>query len=552
MESTGVIELTAADIEELESIELKALPEFSEDAAPLTNEELEDPTSVDEALVVAEPTIVEDTGVIARLVLETVPPEQPARRRRAAEAPAAQPAAEQRSVRARGNRARRRRAARRAAQRRRRDQHLPVAAHAAAALDRVPPWASSAARSRGCASSCASSKPRPRRRSCTAIRTTSRVESGFDPLELDRYSTIQQLSRALAESANDVASINELLHGLTNEADTLLTQQARVTVRAAERPHADAHGAVPAARPAARSASCGRRAPTPAKQAELVVEGESSEIDRQVLESHAAAVRAPAAQRRGARHRETRRRAGSAASPRRARCSSRSSREGAEVIIEVGDDGGGLDSRRSAARPTRKACSPRTRRSPTSRPIELILQPGFSTAERVTQAAGRGVGMDVVDNEVKKLGGSMRIEIEAGRGHAIPDPVAVHARDHARVDRERRRRDVRAAAADGRGHHAAVARQDSEAPDRGRAQARLRRHRLPDPAPRQPRRRGAVCAARGRERRVARADPRRRELDGAVDGFARRQPRDRREDARAAHRERRRASRAPRSWATAA
>src|SRR5690606_33980078 len=48
----------------------------------------------------------------------------------------------------------------------------------------------------------------------------------FDPLELDRYSAIQQLSRALAESANDVASINELLNGLTNEADTLLTQQA--------------------------------------------------------------------------------------------------------------------------------------------------------------------------------------------------------------------------------------------------------------------------------------------------------------------------------------
>ena len=51
----------------------------------------------------------------------------------------------------------------------------------------------------------------------------------FDPLELDRYSTIQQLSRALAESANDVASINELLHGLTTETETLLTQQARVT-----------------------------------------------------------------------------------------------------------------------------------------------------------------------------------------------------------------------------------------------------------------------------------------------------------------------------------
>src|SRR5690606_15272136 len=47
---------------------------------------------------------------------------------------------------------------------------------------------------------------------------------------------------------------------------------------------------------------------------------------------------------------------------------------------------------------------------------ELILRPGFSTASELTQAAGRGVGMDVVDNEVKKLGGSMRIESERARG----------------------------------------------------------------------------------------------------------------------------------------
>src|SRR5690606_41694055 len=48
--------------------------------------------------------------------------------------------------------------------------------------------------------------------------------------------------------------------------------------------------------------------------------------------------------------------------------------------------------------------------------VELILRPGFSTASELTQAAGRGVGMDVVDNEIKKLGGSMRIESTRGRG----------------------------------------------------------------------------------------------------------------------------------------
>ena len=50
----------------------------------------------------------------------------------------------------------------------------------------------------------------------------------FDPLELDRYSTIQQLSRALAESVSDVASIEGLLANLNREGQNLLQQQGRV------------------------------------------------------------------------------------------------------------------------------------------------------------------------------------------------------------------------------------------------------------------------------------------------------------------------------------
>ena len=55
------------------------------------------------------------------------------------------------------------------------------------------------------------------------------VARDFDPLEMDRYSNIQQLSRALAESANDMGSLKDLLQTLTAEAETLLVQQARVT-----------------------------------------------------------------------------------------------------------------------------------------------------------------------------------------------------------------------------------------------------------------------------------------------------------------------------------
>ena len=51
--------------------------------------------------------------------------------------------------------------------------------------------------------------------------------------------------------------------------------------------------------------------------------------------------------------------------------------------------------------------------------MQLILEPGFSTAGTVTQPAGRGVGMDVVATEIKKLGGALHIETQAGPGHAL-------------------------------------------------------------------------------------------------------------------------------------
>ena len=91
-------------------------------------------------------------------------------------------------------------------------------------------------------------------------------------------------------------------------------------------------------------------------------------------------------------------------------------REGAEMVIDVADDGSGLDVaaiRRKAyesdlLRPDSKATDDEI--------MELILAPGFTTAGEVTQAAGRGVGMDVVANEVKKLGGSLRISSVTGQG----------------------------------------------------------------------------------------------------------------------------------------
>ena len=193
---------------------------------------------------------------------------------------------------------------------------------------------------------------------------------------------------------------------------------------------------------------------------------------------------------------------------------------------------------RSGARRRSRGCSRRASRLPTKRPWISSCGRDSAPPGELTQAAGRGVGMDVVDNEVKKLGGSMRIEIDGRARHALRHPPAVHACRHARADRQRRRRDVCVAVADRRRHHARAARTVARDSHSRRAGSRLRRRGLSSPAPGQPRRLGAVGAAGGGERCVARARARRRELDRAADGFARRQPRDRREDARPAHRER--------------
>ncbi|MNH03973.1 Gliding motility regulatory protein [compost metagenome] len=90
--------------------------------------------------------------------------------------------------------------------------------------------------------------------------------------------------------------------------------------------------------------------------------------------------------------------------------------EGADIVIEMTDDGAGvpLDAVRSKAI-KRGLLDPAAVLSD-HEVMQFILQPGFSTAEKITQISGRGLGMDVVHEEVKQLGGSMVIESSPGKG----------------------------------------------------------------------------------------------------------------------------------------
>src|SRR4029079_1414572 len=109
------------------------------------------------------------------------------------------------------------------------------------------------------------------------------TRSDFDPLELDRYSSIQQFSRALAETANDVASIQQLLETLTRDTHNLLQQQARSITELQN--GLMRTRMVPFQRHVQRLARIVRQAASDTgKRAELIVQGASGELDRQVLE----------------------------------------------------------------------------------------------------------------------------------------------------------------------------------------------------------------------------------------------------------------------------
>jgi two-component system chemotaxis sensor kinase CheA len=156
------------------------------------------------------------------------------------------------------------------------------------------------------------------------------------------------------------------------------------------------------------------------KPARLVVEGDATEADKAIVE----ALFEPLlhvvrnALGHGAEEPGERRRAGK---PEMAVVRLRALREGEQVIVEVSDDGRGLDPvliRQVAAERglmTREALEALS----DEQAIELIFSPGFSTAPRVTNLSGRGVGMDVVRATIERLGGRVAVQSRVGEGTTI-------------------------------------------------------------------------------------------------------------------------------------
>ncbi len=252
-------------------------------------------------------------------------------------------------------------------------------------------------------------------------------DATFDPLELDRFSNLQQLSRALAETATDLSSLQGTLDDLTQGYETLLLQQSRVSSELQEglmrTRMVPFDTVVPRLRRVLRQASTDS-----GKPAQLKLEGAQGELDRNVLERMTAPLEhmlrnavAHGLEKPGVR--------AQSGKPEEGVVTLSIRKEGSEVVLQISDDGRGLD--RKAIRERGEARGLVRKDAPLSNTQldALIFEPGFSTAEEVTRLAGRGVGMDVVASEVRQLGGTIDIQSELGKGTVftlrLPQTLAV-------------------------------------------------------------------------------------------------------------------------------
>ena len=237
---------------------------------------------------------------------------------------------------------------------------------------------------------------------------------GFDPLEFDRYSLLQQLSRSLLESASDLVDIKNTLAEKSRDMETLLVQQSRINTELQE--GLMRSRMVPFARMVPRLRRIVRQvAGELDKQVEFYVDNAEGELDRTVLERVVAPLEHML--RNAIDHGvETPADREAAGKPPQGTVVLSLTREGGEVVLRLTDDGRGIDL--NAVREKAIARDMMAPSAPLSdhEIMQFILQPGFSTAKHVTQISGRGVGMDVVYSEIKQLGGSLEIDSVWGKG----------------------------------------------------------------------------------------------------------------------------------------
>ncbi len=252
------------------------------------------------------------------------------------------------------------------------------------------------------------------------VQMTSRLEAAkaasqaFDPLEFDRFTRFQELTRMMAESVNDVATVQRTLQRSLETTEDELVAQARLT--------RDLQDDLLRTRMVEFEGLSDRlyrvvrlTAKETAKQVRLDIVGGSIEVDRGVLDRMT-----------GAFEHLLRNCVAHGIEPPEVRTAAGKdpvgtivvalSQEGNEVGVEFRDDGAGLDMERIRAKAQAMGLIDPNTPHEDAELANLIFTAGFTTVDKVTELAGRGVGMDVVRSEVIAMGGRIETATAAGQG----------------------------------------------------------------------------------------------------------------------------------------
>lgn len=264
------------------------------------------------------------------------------------------------------------------------------------------------------------------------------IDTGFDPLEMDQYSALNQLSKSLSESASDLLDIKTTMLDRTRDTENLLLQLSRTQTDLQE--GLMNSRTVPFSRITPRLQRIARQTATElGKSVELRIINDEGEIDRNILER----ITSPLEHmlRNAVDHgiEKTQERLEISKS-RTGLITLEVLREGGEIVIHLTDDGRGInvEAVRQKAIEQGLIAADDTSLKPLDI-MQYIFNAGLSTAKTVSQISGRGVGMDVVQSEVKQLGGVVLVDSIMGKGSrftmrlpltvAVSDALVVRAAD---------------------------------------------------------------------------------------------------------------------------
>ena len=249
----------------------------------------------------------------------------------------------------------------------------------------------------------------------------------FDLLEMDQYSALNQLSKSLSESASDLIDFKTTLADKLRGTESLLLQQSRIQNELQQKLMGTR--LVPFSRMVPRLQRLVRQISTQLNRPiEFDIQNTEGELDRHILERLINPLEHMLrnAIDHGIEDQETRLQNCKSAT---GHISLNVAREGNDIVVSLSDDGQGID----VAAVKQKAIQNHLLSAQTSLSDEEVMQyifhSGLSTARHVTQISGRGVGLDVVQNDIKALGGHVTVQSIVGQGTRfvirVPTSVAV-------------------------------------------------------------------------------------------------------------------------------